>query len=151
MPGVLSAVPDSAGSRRPVLRRGLGARSYLGAVENAALDLILQTGDTLLVGPVDSLVSRLPRATLVLAGLANRGSGQALDALALRLEDTRGLVRQSALRAFQSVLRRDLALERLRAVQGSLRMEEVREAVGRLLMEWEGDKLTAPGSGDVVP
>jgi aminopeptidase N len=118
---------------RAALRQALETTSYRNLVENTALGLVARAGDSSFVPMLDSILPRLPQAATTLARLANRGSGSALESLVSHLEAPQPAVRRAVLRAFESPLRRDQAVARLRAVQGDLKDEEVKKGVAELL------------------
>ena len=123
---------DSANARA-TLTQGLHTRSYRNMVENTALGLISRAGDSSFVPVLDSLLPWLPQGATTLARLANRGSGSALDVLANRLEAPQPAVRRQVLKAFETTLKRDQAVARLRQVQPNLRDEAVKKDVAELL------------------
>ena len=103
----------------------------------AALGAIVQTNDTTFIDSVEGLLNQLRTAARVLAALANRGSVRALDVLSRHLDDERPYVRRSVLQAFQSSVRPDLAVARLRAVQDKLKYPDTRKTAGSLLERLE--------------
>ena len=127
---------DSA-HRRAVIAEGLGLSSYQESIRVAALGAIVQTNDTTFIDSVEGLLNQLRTAARVLAALANRGSVRALDVLSRHLDDERPYVRRSVLQAFQSSVRPDLAVARLRAVQDKLKYPDTRKTAGSLLERLE--------------
>jgi aminopeptidase N len=121
---------------RTTIRTGLGTPSYLDQIQQAALVAIAQSGDTTFLGSVDSLLPTSQAAGYVLAALANRGSGSALELLSVRLRDDRAYIRDRAVAGFRNV-RPDIALPKLRAIQGSLTREDTKADVTALIERLE--------------
>jgi aminopeptidase N len=130
---------DSA-NRRAVIAQGLALPSYQDAIATAALRAIAQSNDTSFVGPVEGTLGQFRVAAQVLGALANRGSATALDALSRHLDDERPYVRRWVLQAFQFTVRRELAIERLRAVETTLRYRDTQTAAARLRQRLEERK-----------
>jgi HEAT repeat protein len=130
---------DSA-NRRAVIVQGLALPSYQDAIATAALRAIAQSNDTSLLGPVEETLGQFRVAAHVLGALANRGSTRALDLLSRHLDDARPYVRRWVLQAFQFTVRRELAIERLRAVETTLRYPETQKAAARLRQRLEEPK-----------
>lgn len=117
---------------REAIVTGLHTPSYQDEIQQGALGAIARSGDTTLLGVVDSLVPASQSAPFVLAALANKGSAHALDLLAQHLNDDRAFVRRRVAGAFGGV-RPDLALPRLEAVRDSLTHEDARRMVARII------------------
>jgi aminopeptidase N len=118
------------------IRTALATPSYQDQIQDAALGAIARTGDTTLIGTVDSLVGTSNNAPFVLAVLGNRGNAHALDLLVAHLDDNRPSVRRSTAFAFRQV-RPELALPRLRAVQDSLTHADTKRQVAQLIAQLE--------------
>src|SRR2546427_1059 len=82
-------------------------------------------------------------AAHVLAALAARGSGHALDLLAAHLSDNRPVVRRWVVEAFQFTLPRQLGVPRLQAVVGTLKYPDTRKDVETALQ-----RLQKPATDD---
>lgn len=122
---------------REAILTGLGTPSYRDEIQQGALGAIAQSGDTTLLGTVDSLVPTSQTAPFVLAALANKGSAHALDLLARHLNDDQAFVRRRVAGAFRAV-RPDLALPKLEAVQGALTHEDTRRMIGQVIERLKG-------------
>jgi HEAT repeat protein len=130
------ALSDSAG-RRAVILLALSTPSYRDAVQIAAYRVIARTGDTTLVDSLDARAGDQRFAVHVLAALAGRGSGHALDLLVKHLDDERPYVRRWALEAFRFSLRRDIAQSKLKAVSAGLKYADTKQAAAELLQQWQ--------------
>ena len=128
---------DSA-NRRAVITQGLALPSYQDAIATAALRAIAQSNDTTFIDQVERMLGRFRVPAHVLGALANRGSGRALDLLSSHLDDERPYVRRWVLQAFQGTVKRELAIERLRTVEGHLRYPDTEKAAARLRQRLEG-------------
>jgi aminopeptidase N len=117
---------------RGLLRRGLVTPSYRDAIQDAALQGIIGTADTALLGDVGSALQTLPNAGLVLAAFAARGSAVALRMLEENLYSPRATVRKRVLQAFLS-LPPTLARDRLSALRDGAPNEGVREDIDTIL------------------
>jgi len=106
---------------------GLATPSYQDAIQEAAYRIVAQTGDTSAIPRVEAMLStgRLPAH--VLAALAARGSGRALDVLAAHLDDDRPAVRRWVVEAFRFTLPRELGVPRLEAIAGTLKHADTRK------------------------
>src|SRR5438270_2856745 len=78
---------------------------------------------------VDARANQDHFALHVLAALAGRGNGRALDLLTKHLDDDRPSARRWALEAFRFTLPRALGQARLQAVRGSLKYADTKQAV----------------------
>jgi aminopeptidase N len=137
--GALAAahVPDL----QEVIGEGLKTPSYQDVIQQAALVAIVQSGDTTFLPSVDSLVGTSQVAPFVLAALANRGSGRALDLLAAHLDDEQASVRRQAARAFGQI-RPDLAIPKLESIRDSLTHDDAKLAVDQVV-----ERLKRRGDG----
>jgi len=115
-----------------VIRAGIETPSYRDQIQQAALGAIAQSGDTLYAITADSLFPTSQVAGFVLAELANKGSGTALNRLTARLDDDRGYVRRRAAAAFGRI-HPDLALPKLQAAVPSLKHDDVKPLVERVI------------------
>jgi aminopeptidase N len=131
---------DTAG-RAALIRQGLATPSYQSVIENAALSGIARSNDTTFIGDVQKLVGDETLPLRVLAALAARGSGHALDQLTADLDDSRAWVRGWALNAF-AALPPALRLSTLQAAQPKLTHADARERVQRAI-----DQLKKGGRG----
>jgi HEAT repeat protein len=120
-------------NRRSLLVEGLTMPSYRDVIQNAAFDAIAWANDTTFVPQLEQMLGVQPRAALALAALASRGSARALDVLSEHLNDERPYVRDWALAAFRRRLSPALAVQRLQVVMGSLRYEDTRKEVVKVL------------------
>jgi HEAT repeat protein len=130
---------DSA-NRRAVIVEGLALPSYQDAIATAALRAIAQSNDTSFIDQVEGLLGQFRAAPHVLGALANHGSAHALDVLTRHLDDDRSYVRHWVLQAFRSAVRRELAIERLRAVEATLRHPDTQKAAAALRQRLEERK-----------
>ena len=136
--GVL-AEADSTG-RRALLIDALGTPSYQDVIRTAALRAVAQSNDTSLIPQVEALLGEYRVPAQVLAALGNRGSSRALDVLSAHLDDPRAYVRRWVLQAFQSTVQRDLAIARLRAVEGRLKYADTKKNAAALRQRLEERK-----------
>ena len=127
---------DSA-NRRAVIAQGLALPSYQDVIATAAQRAIAQSNDTSFIDQVEGTLGQVRIAANVLGALANRGSARALDVLSRHLDDERSYVRRWVLQAFRFTVRRDLAIERLRAVEATLRYPGTQKDVARLRQRLE--------------
>jgi aminopeptidase N len=122
---------------------GLATPSYQDVIQEAAYRIIAQTRDTAAIPRVVERVATDRLAAHVLAALAARGSVQALDLLAARLNDDRPVVRRWVVEAFQFTLPRQLGIPRLQAVAGTLKYPDTRKDVETALQ-----RLQKPAADD---
>ncbi len=122
---------------------GLATPSYQDVIQEAAYRIIAQTGDTGAIPRLEALLATDRFAAHVLAALAARGSVHALDVLAAHLNDDRRAVRHWVVEAFQFTLPRQLGLQRLRAIAGTLKYPDTRKDVETALQH-----LQQPGTDD---
>jgi aminopeptidase N len=127
---------DSA-HREAVIAQGLGLPSYLETIRTAALRAIAQANDTGDIVQVEAILGEFRTPAHVLAVLATRGSGHALDVLSSHLDDERPYVRRYVLQAFEFTLRADLAVARLRALRDELKYPDTKKAASALLERLE--------------
>jgi aminopeptidase N len=120
---------------------GLATPSYQNAIQDAAYRIIAQTGDTGAIPRLEGSLGTDQFPAHVLAALAGRGSGHALDVLASHLDDARPYVRRWAVEAFRFTLPRPLAQARLQAVADKLKYADTKRAVARAL-----EQLAKPGA-----
>ncbi|HVH11183.1 MAG TPA: M1 family metallopeptidase [Gemmatimonadales bacterium] len=140
-------VAADSSARDSAIGWGLATPSYQDAIAEAAYRIIAQTGDTGAIPRVEGLLGTGRFPAHVLAALAARGSGHALDALARHLDDERPYVRRWAVEAFRFTLPRPLALARLQALADKLRYPDTKRAVGKAL-----EQLAKPeGTGTAEP
>jgi aminopeptidase N len=136
-------VQCDSSARDSAVAWGLAARSYQDVIQEAAYRIVAQTSDT---GAIPQIESRLGSGRFpahVLAALAARGSGRALDLLAAHLDDDRPAVRRWVVEAFRFTLPRELALPRLRPLVGKLKHADTRKDVEAALR-----RLEQPGSNE---
>ena len=117
--------------------QALNTPSYRDAIQNAGYRVIAQTGDTSMIDTVDARANQDHFALHVLAALAGRGNGRALDLLTKHLDDERPSARRWALEAFRFSLPRALGQAKLQAVSGSLKYADTKQAVADLLQQWQ--------------
>src|SRR6266480_4196489 len=122
---------------------GLATPSYQDVIQEAAYRIIAQTRDTAAIPRVEERLATDRLAAHVLAALAARGSGHALDLLAAHLNDNRPVVRRWVVEAFQFTLPRQLGVPRLQAVVGTLKYPDTRKDVETALQ-----RLQKPGADD---
>ena len=122
---------------------GLATPSYQDVIQEAAYRIIAQTRDTAVMPRVEQRLATDRLAAHVLAALAARGSGHALDLLAARLNDNRPVVRRWVVEAFQFTLPRQLGVPRLQAVVGTLKYPDTRKDVETALQ-----RLQKPATDD---
>ncbi len=122
---------------------GLATPSYQDVIQEAAYRIIAQTSDTAAIRRVEQRLATDHLAAHVLAALAARGSGHALDLLAARLNDNRPVVRRWVVEAFQFTLPRQLGVPRLQAVVGTLKYPDTRKDVETALQ-----RLQKPATDD---
>jgi aminopeptidase N len=127
---------DSA-NRRAVIAQGLALPSYQDVIATAALRAIAQSNDTTFIDQVERMLGQFRVPAHVLGALANRGSGRALDVLSNHLDDARPYVRRWVLQAFRGTVQRELAIERLRAVEARLRYPDTKKAAAKLRQRLE--------------
>jgi aminopeptidase N len=132
-------------NQRTVIAQALALPSYQDAIATAALRAIAQSNDTSFIDQVEGLLGQFRVPAHVLGALANRGSARALDVLTHHLDDERPHVRRWVLQAFQSTVQRELAIGRLRAVEGSLRYPDTKRAAARLRQRLE-ERERNPGA-----
>jgi HEAT repeat protein len=137
---VATLVAADTGARRTVIPDALATPSYQDVVRTAALRAIAQSGDTSFIPQVEGLLGVYRVPTQVLAALGNRGSTRALDVLTAHLDDARPQVRRWVLQAFQNGVQRDLAIARLRAVEGKLKYPDTRKNAAALRQRLEERK-----------
>jgi hypothetical protein len=130
-------------NRRAVIAQGLALPSYQDVIATAALRAIAQSNDTSFIDQLETTLGQFRVPAHVLGALANRGSTRALDVLSRHLDDPRPYVRRWVLQAFQGTVRRELAIERLRAVEPNLRYPDTRKAAARLRQRLEGGERKA--------
>jgi len=133
------AAADSSG-RRAVIAEALGTSSYQDVIRTASLRAVAQTNDTSFIPQVEGLLGVYRVPAQVLAALGNRGSSRALDVLSAHLDDARPYVRRWVLQAFQNSVQRDLAIARLRAVEGQLKYADTRKSAAALRQRLEERK-----------
>lgn len=126
-------------NRREALTEALKSTSYQDAVRQAAYAGIAQSNDTTFLDLVKAGVSDDENAVYVLASMAARGNTRALDLLAQELGSERHYIRDWALGAMKNALPTPMALERLKAMQDSLRYPETKVAVGKVIGELEAE------------
>jgi aminopeptidase N len=114
---------------------GLATPSYQDVIEGAAYRIIARTGDTTAIAQLESHLGAGRFPAHVLAALAGRGSGHALDVLAGHLDDPRGYVRRWVVEAFRFTLPPPLATERLKAVADKLKYADTKREVGEALQQ----------------
>jgi aminopeptidase N len=136
------AAADSNG-RRALIKDALAIPSYQDVIRTAALRAVAQSNDTSFIPQIEALIGDLRIAAHVLAALGNRGSSRALDILSAHLDDSRPRVRRWVLQAFQVTLQRDLAIARLRAVEGQLKYADTRKSAAALRQRLEERKAGA--------
>src|SRR6059058_4257993 len=122
---------------------GLATPSYQDVIQEAAYRIIAQTRDTAAIPRVEERLATDRLAAHVLAALAARGSGHALDLLAAHLNDNRPVVRRWVVEAFQFTLPRQLGVPRLQAVVGTLKYPDTRKDVETTLQ-----RLQKPATDD---
>lgn len=127
-------------NRRAVIAQGLTLPSYQDVIATAALRAIAQSNDTGFIDQVETMLGEVRLASHVLGALASRGSGRALDVLSRHLDDERSYVRRWVLQAFRSTVQREIAIERLRAVEPNLRYPDTQKAAARLRQRLEERK-----------
>src|SRR6266550_2924210 len=122
---------------------GLATPSYQDVIQEAAYRIIAQTRDTAAIPRVEERLATDRLAAHVLAALAARGSGHALDLLAAHLNDNRPVVRRWVVEAFQFTLPRQVGVPRLQAVVGTLKYPDTRKDVETALQ-----RLQKPATDD---
>ena len=122
---------------------GLATPSYQDVIQEAAYRIIAQTRDTAAIPRVEERLATDRLAAHVLAALAARGSGHALDLLAAHLNDNRPVVRRWVVEAFQFTLPRQVGVPRLQTVVGTLKYPDTRKDVETALQ-----RLQKPATDD---
>jgi HEAT repeat protein len=126
-------VQVDSSARDSAVAWGLATPSYQDVIEQAAYRIVAQTADTGAIGQIESRLATGRFPAHVLAALAARGSGHALDILALHLDDDRPAVRRWVVEAFQFTLPRQLGVPRLQAVSGKLKYPGTKQDVEKAL------------------
>src|SRR5437879_5861440 len=122
---------------------GLATPSYQDVIQEAAYRIIAQTRDTAAIPRVEEWLATDRLAAHVLAALAARGSGHALDLLAAHLNDNRPVGRRWVVEAFQFTLPRQVGVPRLQTVVGTLKYPDTRKDVETALQ-----RLQKPATDD---
>lgn len=122
---------------RTMIARGLSTPSYQDAIQNAALGAIARTNDTTFIDALDRMLTQSAGPSQVLGVLGSRGSTRALDLLTHHLDDADASARRFALGAFANAMDPKLALERLKAVAGTLTHQDTRRGVSALISTLE--------------
>jgi aminopeptidase N len=132
-----------ASNRHALALQGLATPSYQDAIQNAAISLVVATGDTAAIPQLQAIIGdqQLPLQALgVLAGSA--GSAAALAALTTDLNDARPYVRQWTLGAMEQRLDPAKRLAALEAAQPGLTHADTKAGVARAIAA-----LHRPGGG----
>ncbi len=116
---------------------GLATPSYQDVIQESAYRIIARTGDTSAIPQLERGLGDGRFPAHVLAALAGRGNVHALDVLAAHLDDQRAYVRRWVVEAFRFTLPRQPALERLKAVAGTLKYADTKKEVGEALQQLE--------------
>ncbi|HVH67077.1 MAG TPA: M1 family aminopeptidase [Gemmatimonadales bacterium] len=140
---LITLVQCDSSARDSAVAWGLSTPSYQDVIQEAAYRIVAQTGDTAAIPQIESRLATGRFPAHVLAALAARGSGHALDALTAHLDDDRPAVRRWVVEAFRFTLPHELALARLQPVVGKLKHADTRKDVEAALR-----RLEKPGSED---
>ena len=119
---------DSANARA-MIRQGLQTPSYQDAIADAALGMVVQANDTMMMDEVDRAVETSSNAAFVLGVFAARGNQRALDLLSAHVTSPRATVRKRALQSFQYVVPPPQARERLTALSAGISDPRLRDEV----------------------
>ncbi|HEY3933109.1 MAG TPA: M1 family aminopeptidase [Gemmatimonadales bacterium] len=119
-----------------LIATGLRTPSYRDAIDDAALQGVVQTNDTSLIAEVDALVGHEETPVHVLGVLGARGNGHALDLVTGHLDDRRAAVRKWTVDAFRLTIPRvskTVALQRLQAALPGITYSDTKKAVTALI------------------
>ncbi len=125
--GAISRI-DSTG-RHDAMGKGLVMKSYRDVIQQAALGGIFRTGDSTFVPQLETLMPEQNAASLVLAGLASKGSSAARGVLAQHLNDGRRWVRQWVVQAVPRMMKPDQAKAFFQENRKKLKFDDTRTAV----------------------
>jgi hypothetical protein len=134
---VTVARADRSPERHALIAQGLDTPSYQDEIRGAALAGVLISGDTTFTSQLEGLLGTESDVSVVLAELATRGDGAALDVLVRHLNDERGYVRQWVLASCAARLSPALVLEHLRPVANTLKYADTKKAIGELIGKLE--------------
>jgi aminopeptidase N len=132
---------DSSG-RRAAITEALKSTSYQDVIRQAAYAGIAQSNDTSFIDMVKAGVPEDENTVYVLASMAARGNRRALNLLVGELNNDRHYIRAWALGAIQNALPTPLALEQLRAIQGSVSHTDTREDIAKAIAALESESTT---------